>query len=332
MMDGAGLIHRATEPAFESPAADLVSAEQHRAMRLVRLYDLFQRAPETPLSDTMLNRLLERIDGWEYAAEPDELGQPVHYLTRQVLDASLQFKLPDKSTPIRSVHRDKESITLRIAGDAIRGKDVLKLLRVESQYPYEMTQMTAPDRSAMELIERAKAEFANTGKAYLNEGDWLTDTQIVVLRYMTHFPSNSHLAEAFGITANTLQTVLKPLYDHYNISPTPGQPHQYVELMLHAIALGIASIDHIDPVRDSELNSLTPSEKDVYINYYSGNTEERQRVRKAKTSTAHNMIWGKIYKKVHTSGNGARHQAVLKAVKKGVLRLPDVTTELKQAA
>ncbi|HZL08342.1 MAG TPA: hypothetical protein VFC50_04065 [Candidatus Dormibacteraeota bacterium] len=303
-------------------------AERQRTSHIIGLYRKMLGIAEVPLPAVAVNRLLKGLPGWEYTTRGTT--PQTHYLTRQAMHASVELKMPVALTPERKVIKDKDGVTIAIEGDAVRGKDLIALLRIEGQYPYRFLKREVDaKRNRAPIPNEAADRFRETEGIYSRDGDVLTDSQAVALSYMTRYGSHRELAEALEIPQEELRELVQPLRDKADIESTNGSSDPYVGLTLIALALREANVDHLPKALKGQISSLKPDEVDLLAHYYSFDPEERKAVREKRSQTAIDVMWARVYKKIGVDGQYSRHQAVLYAVRNDILKLPE-PSEIKE--
>jgi|GEM_PF-6710454 len=314
----------APAPAKADTPAAYSDAERQRARDIVGLYRKLSRIAEVPLPADAIHRLIEPLDRWEYTTEG--VNPQVHYLTRQALGSSVKLKLSEPSTPVRSVHKDKESIAIRVEGEPLRGRDLMTLLKIESQYPRHLVRQEMEDRQTARPPRNETAdEFRETKDVYLQDGDVLTDRQTVVLGNMARHNSQGQLVDALETTPAALNEVLRPLRARAGIEYNPGNPDSYIQLTLIALALKVADVDHLPKASKREIDNLKEADLELLSKYYSFDPAERAAVREGKSDTSISLMWSRLYRRIGIGGRDSRHQAMLYAVRNDILQLPDAS-------
>lgn len=308
-------------------APGLSRLERQRGRYILGLYKRLREIPEVPLPPKTVNRLISRLPGWEHTIEG--VDPEIHYLTRQALHASVKLRLPEPS-PLRDISRAINSLTIKVEDDHVRGRDLLSLLMVESQYPRHLLrrEMKAKEneRPTPPPPTGLAIKFRETKGIYLQEGDVFTDTQTVVLSGMTRNSFQGELADDLGIKSEELGELLKGLCVQAGIPSRRGSSDSYIELMLVAMALEVANTDHVPKSRQANIDNFKPDERELLTKYYSPDPDERAAVRADRSKNALSLVWSRIYKKIGTEGPHSRYEAVLYAVKNDMLRLPDAST------
>ena len=316
------------QPAAASEPTGLLSSsagERHRARYLVGLFKKLQPVAEVPMPAQAINKFLGGLP-WEYTTEG--VNPQTHYLTRQAMSSSVELK-PLELAPARSIERDDSSLRVKIEGDSPRGKDLMTVVRLESQYPYHLLGQdmeSGPDLTPQS--DEAAAKFREADGIYLQDGDVLTDKQAVVLSYMTSYGSRGKLIEALGATPGEFDRLVQPLCDRLGIETGRSNSDAYIEMTLVAMALEAADVDHLSKAPKGEVEGLRPHEVDLLAKYYSFDPEERRAFRESKTANTLLASWSEVYQKIsmESRGQDSRHAAVLYAVRNDILELPDAST------
>jgi DNA-binding CsgD family transcriptional regulator len=281
------------DPSLSSGDTDPITVPEgpeKRGQYIIQLYEALGRAPDVPLPAVIVCNLLERLPSWDLTTEDPNRRSQVHYLSRNVMDSTVKLELSTRPTASRSVHRDKGSITIRVA-DA------------KCQFPKD-----------------GAAKFRETKGVYA-EGESLTDRDILVLGYTTHASSTSELAKNLEITRKALNKILHPIMERVGIPKTPRTSiDSYIYLTLVAVAIGVADIKPLPGSLKDELDNLTKKEREVLTGYFSPDPLKAQAVRDNNSSNTISVMWSNLCQKIGASG---KHEAALIAVKQGILELPD---------
>jgi DNA-binding NarL/FixJ family response regulator len=301
------------DPSLSSGDTDPITVPEgpeKRGQYIIQLYEALGRAPDVPLPAVIVCNLLERLPSWDLTTEDPNRRSQVHYLSRNVMDSTVKLELSTRPTASRSVHRDKGSITIRVA-DAIRGRDLRTLIEIESQIPAQ---------EKCQFPKDGAAKFRETKGVYA-EGESLTDRDILVLGYTTHASSTSELAKNLEITRKALNKILHPIMERVGIPKTPRTSiDSYIYLTLVAVAIGVADIKPLPGSLKDELDNLTKKEREVLTGYFSPDPLKAQAVRDNNSSNTISVMWSNLCQKIGASG---KHEAALIAVKQGILELPD---------
>ena len=257
-----------------------------------------------------IDGMLKRV-GWDYDIETGEDGR-ISLLRREIMDGTVGLVLPEED-PGRGLHfsQDEEGITIRAR--KVTGSVVQQLLEVERQL-IEMTirrESTAwkPRLRESDLTPKQLALIKAEGK-FLEEDDLFTDTESIAVAEMTHTSNFDGLAETFGTTASTISRLLKPARERVGAKTN-------LDLMLIAIAAGIADIDHVPENMTAPLNK-----RDLEMIRGTYSPDPAVRVAAEYESTR----WHRMYDKmeIERSNNSmGRWLTVLYAVKDGIIELPD---------
>ncbi len=312
-----------SKPAKADTPAAYTEAERQRARNIVALYRKFSRIANVSLPADTVHRLIRPLDRWEYTTEG--VNPPVHYLTRQALGSLVRLKLSEPPTPARSIHRDRESITIRVEGEPLRGRDLLTMLKIESQYPRNLVrqELEGGPKPVSKTTVAARA-LREAKDAYAEAGDVLTDSQTVVLSNMTRYKSHSQLCRGLETTSGRLNELLQPLRERIGVEYNPGNPDSYIQLTLVALALGIAEIDDLPKASERQVAGLEETDSELLAKYYSFDPAERESVREGRTETALSVMWSRLYRKIGINGHGrdSRYDAILYAVRNDIFKLP----------
>lgn len=304
--------------------ADVVISPQRaeaidRVLEYLKTANGFVQLPEFAV-DSLLSAL-----SWSY--ESDVSARPsVHYLTRQVVNASVELKLPIRPGFNRSLERKDDKVgsylTWQIRDDSVRVRDIRTILAIEKQIDDKNTVQEGGSRQVGDQsLINGDVAYAKTEHIYREKEDILTDREAVVLRYLPSVNSRKELAKVFGRPEAEIKKLLLNLQNRLEIHPSGGRLDVYIELMLVAVALNEISLDNVPEQSQAVLNNLTEEQLEIIRCFYSPDRTQRTEIRDKYSSDEFFEHWRKIYKIFDVT---TRQAAVLIAAKHGLLQLPDV--------
>ena len=282
-----------------------------------KVYRSLGRFASLSLTDKAITRILERFPDWSYqTGEIIENGTLRQTRTLQrLVDGVKGFKLPPSEDPRRKVSQDEAGITIEVP--SVTGDDMRYVLRTEKQFfPTEKDNdppVTEKNRllGQSEYVELAK-KFHLSKDVYVHEGDLFTDRETIALSLLTHFHSLESLGAALRTSGSTLSRILQP------VSERAGAD-SYIDLMLVAMAAGVAGIEHIPQGKTEVLRGVG---LETLQKYYSPDPVERTEFRNSKGGRNGNRI-PRLGQQIGLEGQAARHTLVLHAVRDGLVQLPD---------
>jgi hypothetical protein len=298
-----------TEDTIFDKRPKFTGAEKHAYAD--RLYMALGRIAGLKLPDMTINGVLKHFPDWEYQTRwigEEQARRQVRLLQRPILP-SVKLNLPVQEIPRRMVTKNEKGMTI-IVND-VTGDDVRYLVGVEKQLlPPEPKddEITIKRKTIRAQYSGEAARFHKAKDVYLREGDLFTDKENVAMSLMTHFSNVHDIGNAIYVSGSTISRVLQPARERLGLASN-------MDLMLVAIAAGIASIDHVPKGKTEELSK---KDQGVLAKYYSPDPEERLEVRSKSLSTAPRL--SRIYTKLGVDN----HTTLLYGVRDKVIRLPDL--------
>jgi hypothetical protein len=232
----------------------------------------------------------------------------VRVLQRPVISSSIDLIVPEPEPPRRSIERDESSIKITL--EDVWGRDLRCLIDIERQIRAQAKDMDA--RAEKFKVEAQR--FKESKNIYVHEDDIFTEKETIVLSLMTHCKNIAELSEVLGVSTTKISKILKVARERVGV--TSSSTTAYMDLMLIAIALKIAPIDHIPEGNMAELNS---NDKEMLADYYGPDIEKRENVRRRRSVEGHK--WSRLYTKLGLD----QYSIILYAVKEDIIELPDPT-------
>lgn len=263
-----------------------------------------------------INGILDlHFPDWEYRDE--RVGkQQISFLQRKMTDSLINVAIPEPKTSRQSIYKSNAHLAL-IIEDEVRGHDLRYLIRLEQRYRIHTRQREA---AGVAILSPRAEEFRKAQHDYVNEDDPFTHKQAIALSLTTHHSSREEIAQALGVTQSSITKLLLAARERVNV--TSGGYEAYIELMMIAIALGIANIDHVPKGRTEMLEQS--EDRELLRGYYSPDPEKRAAVRRWPP-TALASRWSRIPGRLGLDTKN-RHAAVLFAIRDEILPLPDRAT------
>jgi DNA-binding CsgD family transcriptional regulator len=285
-----------------------LTTEAQQAYR-ERVYLELGRIASVQLPDVAITGILGHFRNWTYDAAHDHEGH-FQLLRGQVMHSSEVINVSDPRVPRRKVLRDEEGLAILVENvTAADLRYVLNIERLLAARPKKV-ELNPSEEASQQQLSEAAVRFREAKDVYVHEDDLFTDKESIVMSLLIHFNNNNDLAWELHVANKSLAKTLKPVKERLGVTSS-------TDLMLMAIAAGVASIDHIP---EGKTKALSENDRELLKKYYSPKLEKQKEVR-GKPRTATQMR--SIYVKLGLAGI-TRHQAVLYAVKDGDILLPDL--------